>query len=118
MSENEKQEQQAIDDVVAYASDLLFVQKKSPTEAKHILVRKGLTSDIADVVVDNLTELTQKDNDRANRDMIFGALWFFGGIIITAVTYSAASGGGTYVVTWGAIIFGAIQFFKGLMNRA
>jgi hypothetical protein len=46
--------------------------------------------------------------------MIFGALWCIGGIVITAVTFGAASGGGTYVVAWGAIIFGAIQFFRGL----
>lgn len=50
--------------------------------------------------------------------MLYGALWCIGGIVITVVTYSAASGGGTYVVAWGAIIFGFIQFVKGLSNRA
>ncbi len=51
------------------------------------------------------------------RNMLVGALWCIGGIIVTAVTYLAASNsptGGTYMVTWGAIIFGAIQFFRGL----
>ena len=50
------------------------------------------------------------------KNMIYGALWCIGGIVVTAVTYSAASGGGTYIVAWGAIIFGAIQFFYGLMQ--
>jgi hypothetical protein len=45
---------------------------------------------------------------------LYGGLWCVGGIIVTAVTYSAASGGGSYVVAWGAILFGAIQFFRGL----
>lgn len=52
--------------------------------------------------------------DNGSKDMIFGALWFFGGIIVTVATFSAASNGGTYVVAWGAIIFGAIQFFRGV----
>lgn len=43
--------------------------------------------------------------------MFLGALFCIGGIAITVVTMSAAEGGGTYVVTWGAILFGAIQFF-------
>jgi hypothetical protein len=28
----------------------------------------------------------------------------------------AMEGGGTYIVAWGAIIFGAIQFFRGLIQ--
>jgi len=117
MEANENKEQQ-VDDVVAYARNLLFVQKKTPNETKNLLMENGLTWDLADVVVDNLLARSEADNDQANRDMLFGALWFIGGIVITAVTYSAASGGGTYVVTWGAIIFGAFQFIKGLINRS
>ena len=33
--------------------------------------------------------------DNGSKDMIFGALWFFGGIIVTVATFSAASNGGT-----------------------
>lgn len=56
---------------------------------------------------------------RANRDMLVGALWCGGGILITVITYSAASGpqGGTYLLAWGPIIFGGIQFLRGLMSR-
>jgi len=53
------------------------------------------------------------------RNMLYGALWCTGGIIITLVTYgmaSSGSGGGTYVIAWGAVLFGAIQFFKGLFQ--
>ena len=55
----------------------------------------------------------------ANRNMLVGGLWCAGGIIVTGFTYAAASGrgGGSYVVAWGAIVFGAIQFFRGLLAR-
>ena len=37
------------------------------------------------------------------------------GIIVTAVTYDSASqGGGTYIVAWGPMVYGAIRLFKGL----
>ena len=49
------------------------------------------------------------------RKIIFGCCWFFGGIFVTVATYSAASnGGGTYVVAWGAILFGAIDIIRGI----
>ena len=50
------------------------------------------------------------------KNMLVGAAWCIGGTVITAVTYSTAKGGGTYVVAWGAIVFGAIQFLKGLFQ--
>jgi hypothetical protein len=51
----------------------------------------------------------------AQRNMVSGALWCIGGILVTCISYSAvSSSGGTYLITWGAIIFGAIQFFQGL----
>ena len=49
--------------------------------------------------------------------MLHGALWCGGGILVTGITYLAASGGGTYFLAWGAIVFGAIQFFHGYSGR-
>ncbi|HEY3321437.1 MAG TPA: hypothetical protein VGP72_13275 [Planctomycetota bacterium] len=45
------------------------------------------------------------------RHMLYGALWFFGGLIVTVATMS---GGGRFILAWGAIIFGAIDFLRGL----
>jgi hypothetical protein len=56
----------------------------------------------------------------AKRMMLFGALWCIGGIAVTAITYSMASespGGGTFVIAWGAILFGFVQFLRGLTAR-
>lgn len=50
------------------------------------------------------------------RHMLFGALWLIGGTIVTLGTYYAAGPGETYVVAWGAIAFGAIDFLWGLFN--
>jgi hypothetical protein len=52
----------------------------------------------------------------ALRNMAIGAVICVVGILITAGTYSAASPGGHYVVAWGAIVFGGIQFLKGLFQ--
>lgn len=51
-----------------------------------------------------------------SRHMLYGALWAIGGTVVTVATYEAASAGGTYVVAWGAILFGIIDFFRGLFG--
>ena len=42
------------------------------------------------------------------------------GLVLTVATYSAASGGGSYLVFWGAIIFGLIRARRGaaMMRKA
>jgi hypothetical protein len=50
------------------------------------------------------------------RNMLFGALWCVGGTVVTAVTYQSASPGGHYIIAWGAVLFGAIQFLRGLFQ--
>lgn len=57
-----------------------------------------------------------EEQQQAEKTMFWGAVWCIGGILVTAATYSAASDGGTYVIAWGAIVFGAIQFFSGLVR--
>jgi hypothetical protein len=56
----------------------------------------------------------QSVQNTPQHDMVVGGVWCIGGILVTAITYSAvAESGGTYFVAWGAILFGAIQFLKG-----
>jgi len=53
----------------------------------------------------------------ARRNMIVGGFWLFGGLAVTVAALSAAAsspGGGSYVVAWGAILFGGLQFFRGV----
>jgi hypothetical protein len=64
--------------------------------------------------IDELEREAVREAGRSN--MLYGALWFIGGLLVTLATFSFAqgSGGGTYVVAWGAMIGGAIQFFRGV----
>lgn len=50
----------------------------------------------------------------ASRATFIGLAWLIGGISITAFSYLAAvnSGGGSYIIAWGAILFGGIQAVK------
>jgi Bacterial SH3 domain len=52
----------------------------------------------------------------ARANMRTGAIMCIGGIAITWITYSLAANGGTYVVAWGAIVFGAIRFMNGVIQ--
>ncbi len=50
-------------------------------------------------------------------NMLVGGAFFVVGLIVTIGSYSAAtSGGGTYYLCWGAIIFGLIQFIQGFIQ--
>ena len=53
--------------------------------------------------------------------MLIGGLLFVVGLVITVGTLSAASsgsGGGTYFVAYGPMIFGVIRFFQGVAKYA
>ena len=51
------------------------------------------------------------------RHMLFGLLWAAGGTAVTVGSaISAESGGGVYIIAWGAILFGIINFFVGLFG--
>ena len=52
--------------------------------------------------------------------MIAGALWCFGGILTTLISYASAVNnpyGGSYMVALGAIVFGSYQFVEGVRER-
>ncbi len=111
--------EKAVEAIYTYAGALLRAGR-SEDEVEDALVEKGIERNTAMVVVRKLTSArasTEKSNDRDKgfSDMMIGGLIAGVGIVITAITYSAASeGGGRYVIAWGAIIFGAIRFFRGL----
>jgi hypothetical protein len=68
---------------------------------------------------EHVFKLQKKANrEVARKNMVFGAIWCIGGTLVTALTYQAASGGGHYIIAWGAIIFGGFQFLRGLVQLA
>lgn len=58
---------------------------------------------------EQLTYQQEQQNKEANSDILWGAIWCVGGLIGTFANIG--------YVFWGAIIFGGIQLFKGLINR-
>lgn len=55
---------------------------------------------------------------RLNVQIVIGAILCLGGVSVTVLSCMLAAPGGTYVVAWGAIIFGAIQVFRGAIWAA
>ena len=107
------EQKEAVRAIYAYAARLMKDgQGRAQIEAA--LVQKGLGQEAAAGVVANLVQARTK---AAKKNMLYGALWCIGGIVVTVVTLGMAmEGGGTYIVAWGAIVFGAIQFFRGLIQ--
>ncbi len=114
----QEQQEQAVKAVYELAAQKMKA-KESDESIIASLKQSGLEEDAARTVVTNLRNAVAEQKHKAGtKNMIYGALWCVGGIIVTAVTFSIASDrGGTYVVAWGAIAFGAIQFFRGLIQK-
>lgn len=93
----------------------LVNQGKSKAQIEAELKSTGLSQETVSSVINRVFELRKKAHrDVAGKNITLGAIWCVGGIVVTALTYQMASGGGTYFVAWGAILFGGIQFLKGL----
>lgn len=101
-----------------FAADLMFEQKKTDVEVKQILVEQGLREEDAKIVISNLqAQMKEAKSKAADKNMLYGALWCIGGLLVTFLTYSAASGGGHYIVAWGAVVWGGWQFLKGVYQK-
>ena len=107
-------EQEVIQAVFIYAAQEMR-NGRSDYQIEKSLIERGLEKDSARAVVDKLASLrSEAQRNAAKRSMLIGGAIAIIGLIITLGTYAAASdGGGRYIVTWGAIIFGGIQFLRG-----
>ncbi len=108
--------EEMIDAVYRFAAEQLE-QGKSPAAVADLLMHKGLSADDADDVVAQLREARSRAARSAGkRNMLFGGLWLFGGLAVTLGTMFMADGGGKFMVAWGAVLFGGIQFVRGLFQ--
>jgi hypothetical protein len=88
---------------------------KSKAEVREDLVSHGLSEANARLVSERVFELrAQARRQAGGAAMLQGALWCVGGLAVTGITFAMASGGGMYVVAYGAVIYGAIHFVRGL----
>lgn len=86
-----------------------FSSAYSSTNVQYVM-NKGF-GEVAGVVDNILLEEAKKV---ATKKVAIGAAWAIGGGALTAITYNAASDGGTYLIFWGAIIFGIWDILRGL----
>jgi len=125
MSDAPTPEQQAEIDQLAQAVATDLANGIAPGKIADGLMKRGLEPDAARNfvagVADALAQYRASPEgrqilaDKFAKHMGMGALWCVGGAVVTALTYSAASDtGGTYVVAWGAIVFGGVEFLYGL----
>lgn len=98
-----------VDETYQFATNL-FASGKYPYEVKDALIQRGLTEDDATVVVDTLVEQLTKaaKKKKAQKDILYGALWCIGGTVLTMADIG--------FIFWGAILFGGIQFIRGVVN--
>jgi hypothetical protein len=54
--------------------------------------------------------------DRGLPHLKVGLAWLVGGLVVTAVSFAVAEDGGTYVLAWGAVLFGGLQALRGLLR--
>lgn len=117
MTEPSKDQEEVVDTVYRFAADLMD-QGLSSDKIKNRLVAEGLNEDSAAAVVANLRKARrQAMRDAGARKMAIGIAVCAIGAVVTYFTYTAATAsptGGSYVVAWGAILFGGLQFLRGL----
>ena len=109
--DQDESEQLTEEEIYNYAADLIINQKMSDSEVKVKLIEQGFEEKDALTVISSLkNEIIKEKKIGANKDMIYGALWCIGGTIATVSD--------TGYIWWGAIVFGGIQFFKGVITYA
>ena len=131
-SQKQPTQQEVVQAIFGYAMELKASGlTKWQIEAK--LVEKGLDREAASTVSNKIFNpmpnfasnsrgqmkftpaVSRNSGSSGFTNMLIGGSIALVGLAITIGTYSAASeGGGRYVVWWGAVIFGGIQFLKGL----
>ncbi|WP_439698324.1 hypothetical protein ACFGVS_08750 [Mucilaginibacter sp. AW1-7] len=100
--------QNTFDQMYQYACNL-FMAGQNVFEVKAALLERGLDTENAEYIVNTLQQqIVDAKRDKAKKDMLYGALWCGGGLILTLAHIG--------FIFWGAIVFGAIQFFRGVAN--
>jgi hypothetical protein len=119
-------EQQAAMEALSTEIARWIVQRVPHKRIVANVVGRGFTEVQAETLVQQIEQAIAAARERPEvrqvlaakykRSMFVGAAWAAGGGVLTLVTcqMAAARGGGMYVITWGPMVFGAIQFVRGL----
>jgi hypothetical protein len=79
------------------------------------LIAKGLDKGAAERMIQMLEDKSRQTQKSGREQMLGGGIGCMAGVALTYLSYSmTAERGGPFILAWGAIIFGAIFFFRGL----
>jgi len=109
MENQEINKEEIVKKIYQQAAHMMVEEGKSSSETIAYLEEQGLDGESATAVVNNLQQRIHEQAEESgsgSNDMIFGALWCIGGTIATLADIG--------YIFWGAIVFGALQFFKGV----
>lgn len=91
------------------AASMLMKRRNNPEEVVEALVENGLIREKASFVVETLSrQLAEAKRKKANHDIVIGLMWCSGGTVLILAQVG--------IIFWGAIVFGAIQLIKGVIN--
>lgn len=115
------------------ATAVLLVKGYTPDAIKVYLKSEGSSEEAASAIlaaipldraraivtrldVDTMAAARAASRTYAMSNVIFGSMWLAGGILVTLFSIAIASGkgGGSYVLAWGAILFGGVQLQRGI----
>jgi hypothetical protein len=91
---------------------------KTDEEIFHGLIEFGLDQEQSINVINSIENRAIEIEKDYDNEQLSGGIICAIGILVTIATYSSALSGGTYVIAWGAILFGGIRFFSGLNNKS
>nr|WP_294945449.1 hypothetical protein [uncultured Mucilaginibacter sp.] len=107
--ETEKGAPQLSAEKMYYYANEMFDSGSTTEEVRLSLIARGADEQQANELADLMgQQVTDARRAKAKNDMIYGALWFAGGLILTLAHVG--------FIFWGAMLFGGIQFFKGVIN--
>lgn len=89
----------------------------NPVQLREEAQRPAMSAAAAPVIETEWRRHRSSGQSAARSQMMVGLCWCVGGIVVTVISYTAAASGpgsGSYIVAWGAILFGGIRFLKGL----
>lgn len=76
---------------------------------------------VANLIMVTLPHTVAARNIRTEKSrelILHGTLWLIGGGVVTIGSYLATGPGQTYIVAWGAMLWGAIDLIRGLSARS
>ncbi len=100
----------------SYVLDEKYAGNSNET-IREAIIEKGVDEDNAREIILTMESKASALMKAHENDMLAGGLVFFTGAALTAATWASAIHGGTYIIAWGAIVFGAIRFFRGFSNK-